>query len=80
MAALAPQRLVLRGLMAIPEPAEDPALQRLPHRALRELLGAINAQGQALDVLSMGMSADLEAAVQEGATLVRVGTALFGRR
>jgi pyridoxal phosphate enzyme (YggS family) len=80
VAALAPQRLVLRGLMAIPEPAEDPALQRLPHRALRELLGAINAQGQALDVLSMGMSADLEAAVQEGATLVRVGTALFGRR
>ena len=80
VAALAPHRLVLRGLMAIPEPAEDPALQRLPHRALRELLVAINAQGQALDVLSMGMSADLEAAVQEGATLVRVGTALFGRR
>ena len=73
-------RLRLRGLMAIPEPAEDPAAQRAPHRALRELLVALQAQGLAVDTLSMGMSADLEAAVAEGATLVRVGTAIFGRR
>jgi len=73
-------RLTLRGLMAIPEPAEDPAAQRAPHRALRELLDALNAEGLGLDTLSMGMSADLEAAVAEGATLVRVGTALFGAR
>jgi pyridoxal phosphate enzyme (YggS family) len=73
-------RVQLRGLMAIPEPAADPAAQRAPHRALRELLVALNAEGQTLDTLSMGMSADLEAAVVEGATLVRVGTAVFGRR
>jgi PLP dependent protein len=73
-------RLRLRGLMSIPEPAEDPAAQRAPHRALRELRAALNAQGFTLDTLSMGMSADLEAAVSEGATLVRIGTALFGRR
>ena len=72
--------LRLRGLMAIPEPAGDAAGQRLPHRALRELLGALNDQGLALDTLSMGMSADLEAAVAEGATLLRVGTAIFGGR
>ena len=73
-------RLRLRGLMAIPEPAGDAAAQRVPHRALRELLAALNAQGLALDTLSMGMSADLEAAVAEGATVVRVGTAIFGGR
>jgi hypothetical protein len=73
-------RLKLRGLMAIPEPAGDLAAQRAPHRALRELLGRLNDQGLALDTLSMGMSADLEAAIAEGATLVRVGTALFGLR
>ncbi len=73
-------RVRLRGLMAIPEPAHDPAAQRAPHRALRELLAALNAQGLGLDTLSMGMSADLEAAVAEGATLVRVGTAIFGAR
>ena len=72
--------LCLRGLMAIPEPAVDAAAQRTPHRALRELLAALNATGLALDTLSMGMSADLEAAVAEGATLVRVGTAIFGGR
>ena len=72
--------LRLRGLMAIPEPAADPAAQRTPHRALRALLAALNATGLALDTLSMGMSADLEAAVAEGATLVRVGTAIFGGR
>ena len=54
--------------------------QRAPHRALRELLASLNDQGLMLDTLSMGMSADLEAAVAEGATLVRVGTAIFGER
>ncbi len=73
-------RLRLRGLMAIPEPAVDPAAQRLPHRALRELLDALRAEGLALDTLSMGMSDDLEAAIAEGATIVRVGSAIFGQR
>ena len=72
--------LRLRGLMAIPEPSDDAATQHASHRALRELLAALNAQGQALDTLSMGMSDDLEAAVAEGATLVRVGSAVFGAR
>ena len=80
VAALPAQRVRLRGLMAIPEPVEDAAAQRRPHRALHELLTALNASGLALDTLSMGMSADLEAAVLEGATLVRVGTAIFGGR
>ena len=70
----------LRGLMAIPEPAGDFEAQRAPHRALRELLRALRADGLALDTLSMGMSADLEAAIAEGATMVRVGTAIFGSR
>jgi PLP dependent protein len=73
-------RLALRGLMAIPEPAADVEAQRRPHRALRELLEALRKQGLALDTLSMGMSADLEAAIAEGATIVRVGTAIFGAR
>ncbi len=73
-------RLRLRGLMAIPEPAPTFEAQRAPHRALRELQFALNAQGLALDTLSIGMSADLEAAVAEGATLVRVGSAIFGAR
>ena len=73
-------RLVLRGLMAIPEPAGDLAAQRVPHRALHQLLDALRAQGLALDTLSMGMSADLEAAILEGATIVRVGSAIFGTR
>ena len=73
-------RLRLRGLMAIPEPAGDLAAQRAPHRALRELLAALNGAGLGLDTLSMGMSADLDAAVAEGATIVRVGTAIFGGR
>lgn len=70
----------LRGLMAIPEPAADPDAQRRPHRALRELMDALNREGLALDTLSMGMTADLEAAILEGATIVRVGTAIFGKR
>ena len=80
VAALPAERVRLRGLMAIPEPAEDFEAQRAPHRALHELLAALNQAGLALDTLSMGMSADLEAAVAEGATLVRVGTAIFGVR
>ncbi len=73
-------RVRLRGLMSIPEPAADLDAQREPHRALRELLVALRAEGLDMDTLSMGMSADLEAAVMEGATLVRVGTAIFGGR
>ena len=73
-------RLKLRGLMAIPEPVADPAAQREPHRALRRLMEAMNAEGLALDTLSIGMSADLEAAIAEGATWVRIGTAIFGPR
>ena len=72
--------LRLRGLMTIPAPAADFAAQRRPFRALHALLDRLCAQGLALDTLSMGMSGDLEAAVAEGATLVRVGTALFGPR
>jgi len=73
-------RLQLRGLMCIPPPVADAAAQRQPFRQLRELLAALQAAGHPLDTLSMGMSDDLEAAVLEGATLVRVGTAIFGRR
>jgi len=73
-------RLRLRGLMCIPPPAADEAGQRAPFRRLRELLEDLNRRGHALDVLSMGMSDDLEAAVLEGATLVRIGTAVFGPR
>lgn len=72
--------LRLRGLMSIPQPSSDRAVQRSAHRALRELLEALNREGLALDTLSMGMTADLEAAILEGATLVRVGTAIFGSR
>lgn len=73
-------RLKLRGLMAIPEPAGDLAAQRVPHRTLRKLLEAMNDEGLGLDTLSIGMSADLEAAIAEGATWVRIGTAIFGSR
>jgi pyridoxal phosphate enzyme (YggS family) len=73
-------RLRLRGLMAIPEPCTDFAAQRAPCRSLRLLFEALRQAGLGLDTLSMGMSADLEAAIAEGATLVRVGTDLFGPR
>ncbi len=73
-------RLRLRGLMAIPAPAADFAAQRLPCARLRELWERLLAEGLELDTLSMGMSDDLEAAIAEGATLVRVGTAIFGPR
>ncbi|MBS3916892.1 MAG: YggS family pyridoxal phosphate-dependent enzyme [Sulfuritalea sp.] len=72
--------LRLRGLMAIPEPTEDTALARRRFAALRELRDALNVAGLALDTLSMGMSHDLESAILEGATIVRVGTAIFGER
>lgn len=73
-------RLRLRGLMSIPEPTPDPSAQREAHRCLRDLSQQLQAAGLAVDTLSMGMSADLEAAIAEGSTLVRVGTALFGER
>jgi pyridoxal phosphate enzyme (YggS family) len=80
VAALPVQRVCLRGLMSIPEPVADPQAQALPHRQLREMLLQLRSQGLELDTLSMGMSADLEAAVAEGSTVVRVGTAIFGAR
>ena len=80
VAALPAARVRLRGLMAIPAPAADRDAQRAPHRELAALLAALRRDGLALDTLSMGMSDDLEAAVLEGATIVRVGSAIFGRR
>ncbi|MEP7059056.1 MAG: YggS family pyridoxal phosphate-dependent enzyme [Caldimonas sp.] len=73
-------RLTLRGLMSIPVPIEDVAAQRTPHRALRALFDALRGRGLAIDTLSIGMSADLEAAIAEGATIVRIGSAIFGSR
>jgi pyridoxal phosphate enzyme (YggS family) len=73
-------RLRLRGLMAIPAPASDPIVQRRPFAQMRSLLERLRDQGLALDTLSMGMSDDLEAAIAEGATMVRVGSAIFGAR
>jgi len=79
--AIAPlPRIVLRGFMGIAEATTDSVRQRAQFQLLRELFDAARAGGLALDTLSMGMSADLEAAIAEGATLVRLGTALFGER
>lgn len=72
--------LNLRGLMAIPAPADDFEQQRQPFRELRLALEQLNREGLQLDTLSMGMSDDLEAAIAEGTTMVRIGTALFGPR
>ncbi len=72
--------LRLRGLMAIPEPTQESAVAGRRFAALRELRDELNAGGLAMDTLSMGMSDDLEAAIMEGATIVRVGTAFFGER
>ena len=72
--------LRLRGLMAIPEPTDDMPLARQRFAMLRELREVHNKAGMALDTLSMGMSHDMEAAILEGATIVRVGTAIFGER
>lgn len=73
-------RLRLRGLMAIPEPTADIFLQRSRFRQVRELFEQLQREGMALDTLSMGMSDDMEAAIAEGSTMVRIGTALFGAR
>ena len=73
--------LRLRGLMAIPEPSADTARQRQQFASLRQTLERINAERNCgLDTLSMGMTDDLEAAIMEGATMVRIGTAIFGKR
>lgn len=73
-------RLRLRGLMAIPEPTADVALQRARFGAVRRCYEALAGEGLALDTLSLGMSDDLEAAIAEGSTMVRIGTAIFGPR
>jgi pyridoxal phosphate enzyme (YggS family) len=73
-------RLELRGLMCIPEPAATRADRRAPYRRLRELAAALRADGLAVDELSMGMSDDFADAIAEGATLVRIGSAVFGPR
>ena len=73
-------RLRLRGLMSIPEPADSFAAQRAVHQRARDLFGALREAGLPLDTLSMGMTDDLEAAIHAGSTMVRVGTAIFGRR
>jgi len=73
-------RIRVRGIMGIPAPTDDPAQQRKQFRRLRECLERCVDAGLPLDTLSMGMSADLEAAIAEGSTQVRVGTAIFGAR
>jgi pyridoxal phosphate enzyme (YggS family) len=73
-------QLALRGLMALPPQEDDPARQRRWFAALRELRDRLNASGHRLDALSMGMSGDFESAIAEGATHIRIGTAVFGAR
>ena len=73
-------RITVRGLMIVPIPVSDPSQQREVYGQLRELLEEANRSGHSLDTLSMGMTADLEQAIAEGATHVRIGTALFGLR
>ena len=73
-------QLQLRGIMTIPEPAENEAAARAVHRQAKALFDSLNAAGLKVDTLSMGMTGDLEAAVQAGSTMVRVGTAIFGGR
>ena len=73
-------QLKLRGLMTIPEPAENESVTRAVHHQAKALFDSLNAAGLNLDTLSMGMTADLEAAIAEGSTCVRVGTAIFGLR
>lgn len=79
-AIVAMPRLRLRGLMAIPEPEDNPDKQRESFGKLRRLFDELRAQGMDLDTLSMGMTDDMGAAIAEGATIVRVGTAIFGQR
>ena len=73
-------RLKLRGLMAIPAPVDDPAAQRRAFMKLRLLQEQVSDSGHQVDTLSMGMTNDMQAAIAEGATIVRIGTALFGPR
>jgi uncharacterized pyridoxal phosphate-containing UPF0001 family protein len=73
-------RLVLRGLMTLPEPAADFEAQKAVHLLAKALFDSLRDAGLALDTLSMGMTADLEAAIAAGSTMVRVGTAIFGGR
>jgi hypothetical protein len=73
-------RVCLRGLMCVPPPQANAAAERAVFARLRVLLEELNASGHKLDTLSMGMSGDFESAIAEGATLVRIGTALFGKR
>jgi pyridoxal phosphate enzyme (YggS family) len=73
-------RLKLRGLMAIPEPETDVAKQRIAFAQLRSLFEQLHRDGLQLDTLSMGMSDDMAAAIAEGATIVRLGSAIFGKR
>ena len=73
-------QLQLRGLMTIPPASHDTALQRNQFAQLRHVRDELTALGIPLDTLSMGMSADMEAAIAEGATMVRIGTAIFGTR
>ena len=70
----------LRGLMCIPRQRTDPLAQRTPFARLRDAMADLNNSGFALDTLSMGMSGDCAAAIAEGATMVRIGTAIFGQR
>jgi len=72
--------LQLRGLMTIPLPSQSLEAQRRPFAQLKQLYEALIAQGYHLDTLSMGMTGDLEAAILEGSTMLRIGTALFGPR
>jgi len=72
--------LQLRGIMTIPEPAENEAAARAVHRQAKDLFDGLKAAGLSVDTLSMGMTGDLEAAIAEGSTCVRVGTAIFGQR
>lgn len=72
--------LKLRGLMAIPEPQADETRQRQPFKQLKALYDKLRKAGYPLDTLSMGMTADMDAAIAEGATIVRIGTAIFGPR
>ena len=80
LAVAALPRLQLRGLMTIPEPAETDAQMRTVHRQAKDLFEQLRGLGLTLDTLSMGMSADMTPAIAEGSTMVRVGTAIFGRR
>jgi hypothetical protein len=73
-------KLTLRGLMTIPEPTDNEALQRQQFKQMRDLLNDLKKQGFTLDTLSMGMSSDYKIAIEEGATIVRIGSAIFGAR